>query len=85
MVRRFLILPIAALAMPPAVGAATEPVEPKSQSDSQQSPRKLTRETPADTRCAGCATPLTRLRPMIDTPAPALLLIPAAFKTPGDA
>lgn len=84
MLRRLLILAFAST-MPTAVAAATEPVEAKGQSDSQQSPRKQAREKPAEPRCAGCATRSTRLRPMIDTPAPALLLIPAAFKITGDA
>jgi hypothetical protein len=84
MFRRFILALIVALAIPAAVvtpACARDPVETRVQEGhgNHAQPRKPTRSKPSEQRCIGCVAPTMLNSPMIEAPAPALLLIPAAY------
>lgn len=83
MIRR--ALPFAALALPLAAAgplAANEPTygggNDRVASKNAPQPRPQDRQRPGAGNCPGCTGPVIR-RPLLEAPAPALLMIPAAF------
>lgn len=85
MFRRILLALIVALVVPSTVATmacAREPNEMRAQEGhgaSHPQPRKPVKSKPSEQRCIGCVAPSMLNPPMIEVPAPALLLIPAAF------
>ncbi len=87
MLRKLLLVLIVALAMPTGLATPSHASEPSGLSDaravdshpSPQQRKRQDRAKPADVPCVGCVTPSTLKRPLLEAPAPGLLMIPASL------